>query len=240
MVKLDDRRMNFVQNLSIEVKAKVLYEFLVKGTSTRNCEKKIRGLKEEDGWQAWSVIHFYGFDKKDKKKYKHTLKLITEKLLEVNESELVELHLNKEDLIINDDLEIVMTENDGTDVFRNVKTRVGQGKLRKILLENYNGCALCKVNDKNLLRTSHIVGWNDKSTTKDDRVNPENAILLCGLHDLMFEKGIISLTDDYEVLYKDGYNFTEQGISRDLIFNIPSKDLPASKYLKAHREKFKY
>lgn len=63
MAKLDQRRINFVKSLSVDVKAKVLYEFLKKGTSNRNIERLIDELKEEDGWQAWSVLHFYGFNK---------------------------------------------------------------------------------------------------------------------------------------------------------------------------------
>ncbi|MFJ7913906.1 MULTISPECIES: HNH endonuclease [unclassified Lysinibacillus] len=241
MAKLDNRRINFVLNLPIEVKAKVLYEYLVKGTSNRECEKKIKGLNEEDGWQAWSVIHFYGFDKEHKKKYKYTQKFITEKLNELNETDIADLYLNKEASIIDeDDSEEVMNETDGNDVFRTVKKRVGQNKLRKILLKNYNGCALCNIKDKNLLITSHIIGWNDENTTKEDRVNPQNAILLCKLHDAMFENGIISLKDDFTVLYKDGYEFDDQSIDKNLNFSKPSKDSPAPKFLKEHRKRYRF
>ena len=55
---------------------------------------------------------------------------------------------------------------------------------------------MCNINDSRLLRASHIVQW---SKDTDNRLNPTNVLCLCGLHDLAFECGIITISDNYEI-----------------------------------------
>jgi len=238
MANLDQRRINFVKNLSINVRARVLYEFLKKGTSTRNIEKLLNELEEEDGWQAWSVVHFYGFNGKNKAKYNLTLKSVKEAISDLNVNELEELHLN-----ISQDMEgssqTNFTESDGQDVFRKIKTRQGQYKLRKALLHNYQSkCAMCNISNPKLLITSHIKTW--KHSTPDERMNPSNSILLCNLHDGLFEYGFISLSDDYNILYSPTFDFEGQGISTAITFRKPIIDAPLAKFLEEHRMKYGY
>lgn len=239
MAKLDQRRINFVKGLPIDVRAQVLYLFLKEGISNRKTEQLVDALNEEDGWQAWSVIHFYGFDGNSKAKYPTlTLKKIKDSLLNVNVEELEEFHLaNSDETEIS--AKIVFTENDGKDVFRTIKARQGQYKLRKALLQNYrSNCALCSINDPKLLITSHIKTWS--TATANERIDTTNAILLCKLHDGLFEYGYISLTDDYEVLYSSDFDFKGQGISKDITFTKPIRDYPSSVFLREHRIKHGY
>ncbi len=239
MANLDQRRINFVKSLPIWVRAEVLYQFLKEGISNRKIEQRIEALNEEDGWQAWSVIHFYGFDGNSKAKYpKLTLKKIEESLMNVNVEDLEEFHLaNYDDGGIS--RKITFTENDGKDVLRTIKARQGQYKLRKALLQNYRSkCALCSVNDPKLLITSHIKTWS--TATADERIDTTNAILLCKLHDGLFENGYISITDEYEVLYSANYDFEGQEISTNLSFTIPKENYPSSIFLREHRLKHGY
>lgn len=235
MAKLDKRRINFVKGLSLDIRAEVLYEFLNQGTSNREIERKIPELAEEDGWQAWCVIHFYGFDKNHKARYNTSLKKIREQLEALNEDELSELHLDDEPSQNFKPIQ-QMNNNDGKDVFRLIKQRQGQHKLRKMLLRNYNSkCALCEISDPNLLVTSHINTWS--ASNQQDRVDPTNAILLCKLHDALFEHGIISFSDNYEVIYLHSYDFESQGIVTDLKFRPPSIEPPGKDFLSIHRLK---
>ncbi|MBY0144324.1 HNH endonuclease [Neobacillus niacini] len=239
MAKLDQRRINFVKGLPIDVRARVLFYFLKEGISNRKIEGLIDELNEEDGWQAWSVIHFYGFDGNSKAKYPTlTLKKIKDSLLNVNVEELEEFHLAnsvEREITAN----IKFTENDGKDVLRTIKARQGQYKLRKTLLQNYNcKCAMCDINNPKLLITSHIKTWSASSA--DERINPSNSILLCKLHDGLFEYGYISLNDDYEVLYSPTFDFGSQGISTNITFTKPICDKPSSVFLKEHRLKHGY
>lgn len=234
---LDQRRINFVKGLTIDVKAKILFEYLKKGTSTRNIEKIVGKLEEEDGWQSWSVVHFYGFDKWSKGKYPSlTLKALKERLAELNDHELEELHLS--DKQSREERPIVMGDDDGKDVFRTIKARQGQNKLRRLLLQNYQSkCALCNIAHPKLLITSHIKPWSDSATSIKERVDPCNAILLCDLHDGLFENGFISLNDSFQVLFSSDFDFVGQGISKDITFRKPVKDLPSINFLKEHRVK---
>ncbi|MFF3148475.1 hypothetical protein ACFVRU_43890, partial [Streptomyces sp. NPDC057927] len=125
MSQLDNRRINFVKGLSLDVRARVLYEFLNKGISNREIERRVPELAEEDGWQAWSIIHFYGFDKSHKARYTTTLKKIKEQIGNLDEDEITELHL-VDGLDDQNYKSIIMNETDGNDVFRLVKQRKGQ------------------------------------------------------------------------------------------------------------------
>lgn len=234
MAKLDKRRIKFVKSLPLDVRTQVLYEFLKKGTSNRQIEYMIDELSEEDGWQAWSVIHFYGFNGESKAKFSTlTLKKIKENLLNVNTEELEEYHLASSAEKENTS-NVVFTENDGNDIFRIIKARQGQYKLRKVLLQNYQSkCAMCNITRPNLLITSHVKMWSN--STAKERMNPSNSILLCKLHDGLFEYGFISLTDEYNVLYSPTFDFEGQHISQDLTFTMPISDPPSSVFLQAHR-----
>jgi hypothetical protein len=239
MTKLDKRRIRFVKSLTLDVRVQILYEFLKKGTSNRNIERKLHELSEEEGWQAWSVIHFYGFDGNSKAKYQNlTLNQIKESLENVNIEELEEYHLapNEEKEALSN---IRFTDSDGKDVFRNIKTRQGQYKLRKVLIRNYQSkCALCNIKDPKLLITSHIKTWSE--STAEERINPGNSILLCKLHDGLFEYGYISLTDDFNVLYSSTFDFEGQGLTKNLTFNMPVNNPPLPNFLKSHRIKHGY
>ncbi|WP_336883613.1 HNH endonuclease signature motif containing protein [Priestia koreensis] len=241
MINLDKRRINFVKELPLDVRAKVLYEYLKKGTSNRNIENIVDELRKEDGWQAWSVIHFYGFSGVHKGKYPYlTLKRVVDDITLIQEDDLEDFHLtfnvSKGDPAPN---RILFNEKDGKDVFRNIKTRQGQHKLRKIILQNYGSkCAMCNIQDERLLITSHIKPWS--SSTHEERIDPQNSILLCKLHDALFENGLISLTDEYSVLLNTEFDYDLHGLSSDLNFSIPHIEPPHPLFLRQHRIKFGY
>lgn len=47
---------------------------------------------------------------------------------------------------------------------------------------------MCDVDTPEVLRASHIIPWNEDI---DKRLDLCNVILLCGLHDLAFEKNLL-------------------------------------------------
>jgi hypothetical protein len=105
---------------------------------------------------------------------------------------------------------------DNTTAWSWAKQRIGQNLLRCRLLEEYDTtCAMCDVDDANLLRISHIVPW---SADAANRLNPRNAILLCGLHDLAFESGLLTVEDDMSITLNSMSSKTRQvlrGLTRD-------------------------
>lgn len=94
------------------------------------------------------------------------------------------------------DLEF-LNEKEGLDKKRLVKTRVNQSLFRRIILNNYsNTCVVCSLNIKQLLLASHILKWSEN---QKERLNPENGLCLCSIHDRSFELGYIGITADYRL-----------------------------------------
>ncbi|UEM02536.1 HNH endonuclease [Skermanella rosea] len=72
-----------------------------------------------------------------------------------------------------------------------------QKSFRKKILEAYNSeCALCGLQEVNLLRASHILPVAEGGS---DEIN--NGICLCLNHEVAFDKGIILIKSDYSVEY---------------------------------------
>lgn len=88
-----------------------------------------------------------------------------------------------------------------TEVERLVVQRIGQDVFRDALMNYWGGkCPLTGVTEPELLRASHIVAWAD---CDDDahRLDAHNGLLLSGLWDLAFDKGLVSFGDAGEPLY---------------------------------------
>lgn len=88
-----------------------------------------------------------------------------------------------------------------TEVERWVVQRVGQNVFRDALMKYWNGCCpLTGVAEPELLRASHIVAW---AACDDDaqRLDVHNGLLLSALWDAAFDNGLVSISDDGEVLY---------------------------------------
>ena len=91
------------------------------------------------------------------------------------------------------------TENlKGETKIREVKTRVNQNVFRQIVLANYNRkCAITGIDLPDLLVASHIVPW---SHNEEERLNPENGICLSALYDRAYDKGLIGITEKFQII----------------------------------------
>ncbi len=89
---------------------------------------------------------------------------------------------------------------EGEDQLSITKRRKGQDYFRRMILANYGGrFALTGISVPQLLLTSHIIPWADKSHKKD-RLNPCNGICLSALYDKAFDKGLFTISpDDYTI-----------------------------------------
>ena len=86
----------------------------------------------------------------------------------------------------------------GENVTREVKTRVNQSVFRQMVLVNYNTrCAISGIDIPQLLLASHIIPW---SANEKERLNPENGICLSPLYDKAFDKGLIGINTNYEII----------------------------------------
>lgn len=78
------------------------------------------------------------------------------------------------------------------------KTRIGQNFFRKSVLASYEGvCCMSGVSISELLVASHIIPW---SQSKENRLNPSNGLCLSAIHDRAFDKGLISIDANYNII----------------------------------------
>lgn len=86
----------------------------------------------------------------------------------------------------------------GADKEAVVKVRIGHGKFKKALLKRQDHCQVCGLDLEGLLIASHIKPWS--KSDEYEKVDPDNGLLLCPNHDALFDKGLISFTDDGDLL----------------------------------------
>lgn len=128
----------------------------------------------------------------------------------------------------------------GETAIRQVKTRVNQSVFRQMVLANYSTkCAITGIDIPELLLASHIMPW---SKNEEHRLNPENGICLSALYDKAFDKGIIGINKNYEVILstslkkkKDTVFYKNHFASIDNLKIIePLKYLPRKEFLEFH------
>lgn len=126
---------------------------------------------------------------------------------------------------------------------RLVKVRVNQNLFRAMVLANYsNHCAISGIDIPDLLLASHIVPWAD---SPQERLNPENGICLSALYDRAFDKGLIGIKENYEVVLSqelkqknDNAYFRSYFMPIDgLKLHLPQKYLPRKEFLQYHLDK---
>ncbi|EJL65903.1 HNH endonuclease [Flavobacterium sp. CF136] len=94
-----------------------------------------------------------------------------------------------------------LKELKGENVIRAVKTRVNQTVFRQMVLSNYNNkCAITGIDIPELLLASHIMPW---SKNEEHRLNPENGICFSALYDKAFDKGLIGINTNHEIIFSD-------------------------------------
>ncbi len=133
-----------------------------------------------------------------------------------------------------------------TELVREVKTRVNQNFFRQVILSNYyHQCAICGLNIHEFLVAGHIIPW---AVNHKERLNPQNGICLCTLHDKAFEEGFIGIKPDYQIviskeldtLRRENYFPAYFGNYENMPMNLPDKFLPKPEFLAFRfQDKFK-
>lgn len=123
-----------------------------------------------------------------------------------------------------------------------VKVRINQNFFREMILASYRSrCAVCTLPETNLLVASHIVPW---SVNISLRLNPRNGICMCALHDKAFDKGLITISDDYKlslsaaIIKLSGEVAIQRGflVYQGTEINLPDRFLPDMKFIDFHRK----
>lgn len=145
------------------------------------------------------------------------------------------LELKNESVIDNDIAEINDQDIPETEKKQLVSARKGQGLFRKRVIEIDKICNVTNVEFTNLLIASHIKPW--KGSTNIERLDGNNGLLLSPHIDKLFDKFMISFSNDgyiiiyddivYEVLEKWNIDYKQK------YYNFSKKRIY---YLEKHRE----
>lgn len=134
----------------------------------------------------------------------------------------------------------ILNGKEGKDITRIVKARVNQSLFRKVVVNNYsNSCAICNLDVPNLLVASHILKWSENI---ENRLNPENGLCLCNIHDRAFELGFIGINTNYSILISNELKLVKEKETYASLFGrhenqsiiLPDKFYPNIEYLESH------
>ena len=125
-----------------------------------------------------------------------------------------------------------------------VKLRVNQSFFRSAVMTSYNNrCCVSGVGNPQLLEACHIVSWADDS---HNRTNPENGLCLNSLFHRAYDKHLMAITPDYEIIISE--NFMEK--VEDSTFekylkeingrkiNMPTRFYPQRELIDIHYQKY--
>ena len=113
--------------------------------------------------------------------------------------------------------------------------RLNASALRALALnrDKYK-CLLCDIHDENILICSHIKPWK----TNDGRLDLNNVLTLCSLHDVLFDKGYITFDENGNAVYSKDEIFQNEVIKAFLSKSLNKLDISISidmkKYLNYH------
>ena len=137
--------------------------------------------------------------------------------------------------IVTEDLPIEGKEREAI-----IKARVNQSFFRNAVLASYNNkCCITGIAIPELLIAGHIIPWSKNS---ENRVNPSNGLCLNALHDLAYDKGLLSVTPDYEIKLSNRIisQFKKNEVDTFFIpyenkkINLPNKFMPNREFLEYH------
>jgi len=118
-----------------------------------------------------------------------------------------------------------------------IQARLGQGGFRECLGEKFGW--RCPVTDLQLrpaLRASHIVPW--KLATNEERLDPNNGLLLAANVDALFDRGLITFRPDGTLVVSQQVSSSERGKLGPL-GNLRVRPTPEqAAYLRRHNELF--
>ncbi len=118
-----------------------------------------------------------------------------------------------------------------------VKARVNQSFFRQTILASYdNKCCITGISVPELLVAGHIIPW---AVDKPNRMNPCNGLCLNALHDMAFDKGLITITIDYHVKIS---KVLKQQSGTELLFTpygnkkiaLPQRFTPSKEFIEYH------
>lgn len=125
-----------------------------------------------------------------------------------------------------------------------MKTRVGQYFFRTSVLSAYrNKCCITGISLPKILIASHIKPWKD-CDEKTERTNPSNGLCLNALHDKAFDKGFITIDNNYQIINSKKLKEVEMDAVTRAWWNsyegkqiiLPDRFYPAKQFIEYHND----
>jgi hypothetical protein len=120
-----------------------------------------------------------------------------------------------------------------------IKVRKGQYIFRENLLRRDQECLICGLKIQQILRASHIKPWSEFLPEDKERLDVDNGILLCANHDLLFDRFLITFTDDGSLLYSNIIENLLNKLDIDINKKIKLSSDKQRKFMNWHRDEFK-
>lgn len=119
--------------------------------------------------------------------------------------------------------------------------RIKQNFFRRAVLSSYRGrCCMSGLSEPRLLVASHIVPW---SKDKTNRLNPSNGLCLSAIHDKAFDKGLITLSDDLQIIVSEDLKQRNDSFLQSVFvplegrcIELPERFTPDLEFIARHRE----
>ncbi|WP_127557452.1 HNH endonuclease [Saccharospirillum alexandrii] len=142
---------------------------------------------------------------------------------------------------------LVQDPSDSEEVYAKVKSRgVKQLLFRSAVLRAYrHKCAFTEISFPEALEACHIIPWSQASG--EQRLDVRNGILLNSFHHKLFDRGLITFTEDHEIHYFDPRSeegeyskmdelLTSRLHGKKLYLPFQKKQRPLAEYVKRHHE----
>ncbi len=129
-----------------------------------------------------------------------------------------------------------------SETVRPQKVRLAQRFFRRAVVASYDDrCCISQIAVRSLLVASHIVPW---ARSPELRANPRNGLCLSRLHDAAFDRGLITLDEDYRLVLSTELRDAITNAVLNAAFspfeskpiNLPQKFRPELAFLAIHRE----
>lgn len=122
-----------------------------------------------------------------------------------------------------------------------VSIRLFQSFFRRTVLASYNStCCVCGLDVRSLLVASHIKPW---SIDESARSEPENGLCLCAIHDRAFDRGLIAVSERFQLIVASKIILSKQRFVRAALIDfysqplqMPKRFLPRQEFLAWHRQ----
>lgn len=150
----------------------------------------------------------------------------------VQETKITEIDDSDENIVE----QALQNRNDITETEKQqlIKARRGQGMFRSRVSLIEKNCRITGISNKKYLRASHIKPWS--KSTDYEKLDGNNGLMLSPHIDFLFDKGLISFTNDGHLLLSKNLDLNILHLWKiDIDFNVGYFNTIQSSYLEYHR-----